>query len=69
VLVDFVDPLVSLPRKMRVSSAALNRYMSDLVYHAMNVIRGVIFFKHEAYRNEKEFRFQQLSNTIALLRM
>ena len=26
----------------------------------MNVIRGVIFFKHEAYRNKKEYRFQQL---------
>jgi hypothetical protein len=26
----------------------------------MNVIRGVMFFKHEAYRNENEYRFQQL---------
>ena len=39
----------------------MHSYMSDLlVYHAMNVIRGVMFFKHEGYRNEEEFRFQQL---------
>jgi hypothetical protein len=39
----------------------LHAYMMDLlVYHSMNVIRGVMFFKHEAYRNENEYRFQQL---------
>jgi hypothetical protein len=60
-LVDLVDPLISLPRKVRVGSQALNAYMSDvLVYHAMQVIRGIMFFKHEAYKNENEYRFQQL---------
>jgi hypothetical protein len=34
--------------------------LAALVYHSMNVIRGVMFFKHEAYRNENEHRFQQL---------
>ncbi len=44
-LVDLVDPLISLPRTTRVGSDALHAYMSDLlVYHAMNVIRGVMFF-------------------------
>jgi hypothetical protein len=60
-LVDMVDPLISLPRTTRVRGNALNAYMMDLlVYHSMDVIRGVMFFKHEAYRNEKEYRFQQL---------
>lgn len=60
-LVDHIDPLISLPRSVRVGSTAMHAYMSDLlVYHAMNVIRGVMFFKHEGYKNEKEFRFQQL---------
>jgi hypothetical protein len=60
-LVDLIDPLISLPRSVRVERGAMHAYMSDLlVYHAMNVIRGVMFFKHEGYRNEKEFRFQQL---------
>jgi Protein of unknown function (DUF2971) len=60
-LVDMVVPLISLPRTIRVSGDALRAYMMDLlVYHSMNVIRGVMFFKNEAYRNEKEYRFQQL---------
>jgi hypothetical protein len=60
-LADLVDPLISLPRKVRVGSDALHAYMSNLmVWHAMQVIRGIMFFKHEAYRNEKEYRFQQL---------
>ena len=60
-LVDLVDPLISLPRTTRVRGDPLHAYMMDLlVYHSMDVIRGVIFFKHEAYRNEKEYRFQQL---------
>jgi DUF2971 family protein len=60
-LVDLVDPLISLPRTARVRGDALHAYMMDLlVYHSMDVIRGVMFFKHEAYRNEKEYRFQQL---------
>jgi hypothetical protein len=34
--------------------------MDLLIYHSMNVIRGIMFFKHEAYKNEEEYRFQQL---------
>jgi Protein of unknown function (DUF2971) len=60
-LVDLVDPLISLPRTTGVRGDAMHAYMMDLlVYHSMNVIRGVMFFKHEAYRNENEYRFQQL---------
>ncbi|MEO9169219.1 MAG: DUF2971 domain-containing protein [Aestuariivirga sp.] len=60
-LVDLVDPLISLPRSTGVRGDALRAYMMDLlVYHSMNVIRGIIFFKHEAYKNETEYRFQQL---------
>jgi hypothetical protein len=51
----------TLPWRVDAGSAAMHAYMSKLlVYHAKNVIRGVIFFKHEGYRNEKEFRFQQM---------
>jgi hypothetical protein len=60
-LVDLVDPLISLPRTTGVRGNAMHAYMRDLlVYHSMDVIRCVMFFKHEAYRNEKEYRFQQL---------
>ncbi|MFZ3351214.1 MAG: DUF2971 domain-containing protein [Xanthobacteraceae bacterium] len=58
---DLVDPLISFPRRVRLRSSVMHRYMSDLlVYHSMNVIRAVMFFKHEGYRNETEYRFQQL---------
>ena len=60
-LVDLLDPLMNLPRTTGVRGDALRAYMMDLlVYHSMNVIRGVMFFKHEAYKNENEYRFQQL---------
>jgi hypothetical protein len=60
-LVDMVDPLISRPRTTRVHGDALHAYMMNLlVCHSMNVIRSVMFFKHEAYRNEDEYRFQQL---------
>ena len=60
-LVGLVDPLVSLPRTIPVRGDAMHAYMMELlIYHSMNVIRAVMFFKHEAYRNEKEYRFQQL---------
>ena len=60
-LVDLVDPLISLHRTTHIRGDALHAYMMDLlVYHSMNVIRGSCFFKHEGYKNEKEYRFQQL---------
>ncbi len=60
-LVDLLDPLISLPRTTRISGDPLSAYMMELlVYHALHVIRAIMFFKHEAYKNEKEYRFQQL---------
>jgi hypothetical protein len=60
-LVKLVAPLISLPRTTRVCEDSLDAYMRNLWFsHSMNVIPGVIFFKHEAYRNEKEYRFLQL---------
>jgi Protein of unknown function (DUF2971) len=61
VLVDFVDPLISLPKTTRVRGEALHAYMMNLlIAHALNGIRRIMFFKHEAYKNENEYRFQQL---------
>lgn len=60
-ITDLMDPLISLPRTIPVPSNVMHAYMRELLeYHSMNVIRGVMFFKHEAYKNEKEYRFQQL---------
>jgi hypothetical protein len=60
-IVDLVDPLISLPREIRVRGDSLHAYMMDLLVSlSMAAIQGTIFFKHEAYVNEKEYRFQQL---------
>jgi hypothetical protein len=60
-ITDLIDPLISLPRTIPVPSNVMHAYMRELlVYHSLHVIRGVMFFKHEAYKNEKEYRFQQL---------
>jgi len=60
-LVDLIDPLIGLPRTARARGDALHAYMMELlVYHSLEVVRGIMFFKHEAYKNEKEYRFQQL---------
>jgi hypothetical protein len=38
-----------------------NMYWKELsVRHAANAVSAVVFFKHEAYKNEKEYRFLQL---------
>jgi len=60
-LVELVVPLISLPRKTQMCGDSLDAYMKDLlVYHSLNVIQGAIFFKHTAYKEEKEYRFLQL---------
>jgi hypothetical protein len=53
-LVDLVDPLISLPRTTNVRDDALRAYMMKLlVYHSMNVIRGVIFLSTKRTRMRK----------------
>jgi hypothetical protein len=60
-LADRMYDLISLPRFMRCSTASARTFMSELsVYHAVNVIRAGLFFKHEAYRSEREYRFAQI---------
>jgi hypothetical protein len=36
------------------------RLHDELADRALNGIRRIMFFKHEAYKNENEYRFQQL---------
>jgi hypothetical protein len=63
-LVEKMFHLISLPRKKHIHPAAINPYMSQLlVRHLVNATRAVIFFKHEAYKNEDEYRFLQLYPT------
>ncbi len=52
--------LISLPRGRNLQNAAINSYMTDLSVSLMvHTVHAALFFKHEAYDNEKEYRFLQ----------
>lgn len=60
-IIEGVFPLISLPRGRSLSSEAIRAYMGELsVILTMHVVRSVLFFKHEAYGNENEYRFLQI---------
>jgi hypothetical protein len=60
-LVDGMFSLISLPRGARMESSILRAYMVELsATLSMHALRSALFFKHEAYRSEQEFRFLQV---------
>jgi hypothetical protein len=60
-IVDEVRPLISLFRGRNLRDPAINHYMSELLIHlSLPIIRASLFFKHDAYSNEQEYRFLEL---------
>lgn len=60
-MIDSMFNLISLPRGKNLDSASINAYMQELsVSLSGHALRASLFFKHEAYRNESEFRFLQV---------
>jgi len=50
--------LISLPRGRRLDKSAINAYMAELTTWLMaHAMHAAVHFKHEAYNNEKEYRF------------
>jgi hypothetical protein len=59
--------LISLPRGRNLHSDACNAYMAWLSTCLMvYALRAALFFKHEAYDNEREYRFLQYYEASAL---
>ena len=53
--------LISLPHGKKLDSPTLHEYMGNLlVLTWMHCLRSALFFKHEAYSNEAEYRFLQI---------
>jgi hypothetical protein len=53
--------LISLPRGRNLQGAAINSYMTELsVWLMVHMLHAAVFFKHEGYYNEKEYRFLQM---------
>jgi Protein of unknown function (DUF2971) len=60
-LIDAMFGMISLPRGRHMSPEAITQYMVALSTHiSVNVLASALFFKHEAYQNEKEFRFLEV---------
>lgn len=56
-LVEVVIPLIAMPAGRSLGNAAINKFMKKLsTSFSVCVIRAAIFFKHEAYANEQEYR-------------
>ena len=60
-IIDKMFHLISLPHGKNLDSKTLHEYMRELlVLTCMHCLRSALFFKHEAYSNEAEFRFLQI---------
>ena len=59
--VEMIFPLITLPNGRQLSQEVMTEYLTELrVVLAKQVARSALFYKHEAYSNEKEYRFLQL---------
>jgi hypothetical protein len=60
-IVNQAFPLISLPKGRGLSPYVINYYMSELyISLSLHTLNTALFFKHEAYSNEREFRFLQI---------
>ena len=60
-LVERMFHLLSLPYGRGLSSEGIREYIRELfVLLSMHSLRSALFFKHEAYSNESEYRFLQI---------
>lgn len=60
-LIDSMFDLISAPRGKGMDSDSVNEYMKKLsVSISIHALRAALFFKHEAYKNEREFRFMEI---------
>jgi hypothetical protein len=60
-LVDLAFPLISFPRGRNLNSESIRLYMTELsVRLTLHALRAALFFKHEGYRNEQEYRFLEV---------
>ncbi len=60
-IVESMFDLISLPNGTGLERPVFLEYMKELdVYLTVCVLHASVFFKHEAYSNEKEYRFLQI---------
>lgn len=60
-IVEKMHDLIMLPAGRKLKNAAINVYMAELqMLFTLHILQTILFFKHEAYANEREFRFLQI---------
>jgi hypothetical protein len=60
-IIDAMYTLISLPKGKGLSEPQLSQYLKELsVSLSMHVLHSSLFFKHEAYSNEQEYRFLEI---------
>ncbi len=60
-IIEKMFDLISMPHGRNMESGPLNAYMKELhILLALHTLRAALFFKHEAYDNEEEYRFLQI---------
>ena len=60
-IIDKMFRLISLPHGKKLDRATMHEYMDELLTLTwMHCLRTALFFKHESYSNEAEYRFFQL---------
>ena len=60
-MIDNMFDLISLPQGKDMDNQSINAYMTELsVSLLLHVLHTALFFKHEAYRNESEYRFLEI---------
>jgi hypothetical protein len=66
-LIEKAFGLISLPKGRQLSGDAIVTYMNELLTTlASHVLHAVLFFKHPAYTNEKEYRFLEVHRADAM---
>jgi hypothetical protein len=67
-LIRAVVPLVAMPHGRRLGNGAINEFMKGLSMQlGLFVLQTALYFKHEAYDDEAEYRFLQLRSINARL--
>lgn len=65
-IIDRVFDLVTLPAGRGLPNDAINVYMAELqMLLTLHVLQSALFFKHEAYAHEQEYRFMQMHRADA----
>lgn len=60
-IVEKMRNLIMLPAGRGLQNAPVNVYMAELqMLLTLHILHTILFFKHEAYANEREFRFLQI---------